>query len=198
MWFLFDGALMPLHISEGKSLARKIFLGGLGTTLAIHSCRHDASGIAGTLATGEEPLDAHMLQGVVVAQDAHGRRGACLGGDEHSLVGEETVAHAAKGLEALLQAATDGLWQPEVEWTGYQARSVGRLGEVIAQAAVHKVGHTLCRRILPHVALLPAVVLYAFLIMHHAQGTIVRTWRQEGRVDVIGMQFNHHAAVRPS
>ena len=45
----------------------------LSTTLAIHTCRHDAASIAGALATGEQSLHGDMLQRCRVTRNAHRR-----------------------------------------------------------------------------------------------------------------------------
>jgi hypothetical protein len=107
-----------------------------------------------------------MLQGVAVAQNADGRRGARLDGYQACLVGEETVAHLAELAEAFLQPVAHGLGKPKMQRTGNQSRGIAALGKVETEAVVHEVGHALggCR--LPHVALLPAVALQTFLILH--------------------------------
>lgn len=132
-----------------------------------------------------------MLQRGEVACDAHGRRCAGLGGDEHSLVGEEAVTHLAELLEALLQTLAHVLRHPEVKGRGYESGGIAALGQVVAQTVVHEVCHALRRSGLLHVALLPARTLQFFLEVHHAQRIVLVA------AHVLGACLHDHARVGP-
>ena len=75
----------------------------------------------------------------------------------------------AEGLETFLQSLGYETWHPEMQRTADQARRITALWQVITQAIVHKVGHTLCRCSLLHVALLPALFFHNLLEIHHCQ-----------------------------
>ena len=84
-----------------------LFLFGLGgahfgTTLSVDGSRHDSASISGTFAARVEATEPHVLQGCRIAQDADRRRGACFHSDEHSIIGEKTVAHGAEFFESFL------------------------------------------------------------------------------------------------
>ena len=78
---------------------------------------------------------------------------------------------------------------PEMKGRGQQPRGIGTAGEVVAELAVDEVCHTLGRRGLAHIALLPAVCLHLLLIFHHPEGTVA--------LDILGTKLNDHAAVGP-
>lgn len=75
-----------------------------GAALSIHASRNDATSIAGSLTAREEPLDADMLQGFTVANNADRGGGASLRGYQYSLVGQEAMRILAESLESFLQA----------------------------------------------------------------------------------------------
>ena len=95
--------LLPLNIvCNGYALFSYILRCHLGTALAIDGCRHDAACVACSLAAGEESAHGDVLQGVAVADDAHGSRGAGLHTYHCGLIGEESARGAAEVLEATL------------------------------------------------------------------------------------------------
>ena len=134
-----------------------------GTTFAIYTCRDDTAGITGTLATGEETTDAHVLEGLPLTQNAHRGRGAGFDGYHVGLVGEEAMVGTAKGLETLLQTGGDELGHPEVQRTGNETGGIGAFVEVSTETVVDKVGHALSRGRLLAVALKPAMALQLLL-----------------------------------
>ena len=113
------------------------------------------------------PHRRERVQGVAVAHDADGCRRAGLYGYHHGVVGQEATCVAAELLEAFGQTAGDERGQPEVQGRSNQAGGVRRLGQVGTEAAVHEVGHTLRRRRLTTVTLLPAEALKVFLKGKH-------------------------------
>ena len=70
-----------------------------------------------------------------------------------------------------------------------ESRRIAAARQIVAESAVHEVGHSLCRGSLFSVALLPAVAFYLFLIVHDTQGIIT--------FNVLWPHLNHHARVRP-
>ena len=163
----------------------------LCTAFTVDTSRDDATGVACALTTGEESLYTDVLQRSEVAGDAHGRRGAGLGGDKYRLVGEKTVTHLAEFLEAFLQTFAHVLRHPEVKGRRYESGGIAALGQVVAQAVVHEVCHALRRSGLLHVALLPARTLQFFLEMHHAQRIVLVA------AHVLGACLYDHARVGP-
>ena len=176
-------------VDFSQNLIFQILCAHLCTTFAVDTSRHDATGVACTLAAGEEPLYTDVLQRSEVAGDAHGRRGAGLGGDKYRLVGEKTVTHLAELLEAFLQALSHVLRHPEVKGRGYESGGIAALWQVVAQAVVHEVCHALRWSGLLHVALLPARTLQFLLEVHHAQRIVLVA------AHVLGACLYDHARV---
>ena len=186
----------------------------LGTTFAVDSGTYYATRVTSTLATGVETADADMTQGVVIAQNAHWGRGAGFDSYNDGLVGKESTATAAKSVETFNQTRGDETRHPKVEWRRHQAGRVARLGQVVTQTAVDKVGHALRRGSLTAVALLPACLFECLLQVHHAQrvGRIVDILvclgksaighglgKEGGKlaVEVLRTCFDHHARIAP-
>ena len=86
-----------------KSQLLHILRTHFGTALSVHACGNDATSIAGSLTTREETLDADMLQGFTVANDADWGRGASLRRYQYRLIGQETMRILAECLESFLQ-----------------------------------------------------------------------------------------------
>ncbi len=63
----FNGKGVIVHLQIHHLMAH------FGATLSIDSGRHDATGIAGTLATGKQSREAYVLQGIGKSRDADGR-----------------------------------------------------------------------------------------------------------------------------
>ena len=94
----------------------KILRQHFSTAFTIDGGGDDATGIACPFAAGEESLQADVLEGVSVAQDADRGGGACLHAYQHGIVGEEALSRDRNGFEATddLQPASDtygDLWQ---------------------------------------------------------------------------------------
>ena len=159
----------------------------VGTSLAIDTCGDDASGIACSLATGEETTQTDVHEGVGGAEDAYGRGGAGLNGNDNCLISKESATFAAEELEALAQAARHMVGHPEMQGRGDETGGIGRAWKVVAEFAVDEIRHALRRGSLPHVALLPAVGLQPLLIIHHLERTVA--------LNILGTQFDHHATV---
>ena len=64
---------------------------GLGTSFTVNGGADDTTGIARTLAAGIESLQAHVLQRLVMAQDAQGAAGTRLYTDYDGFVAEESM-----------------------------------------------------------------------------------------------------------
>ena len=60
------------HIKLTGFILINILLRGYCTPLAVDCGRDNSTGIAGTLATGEQARHGNMLQGVVIANNAYG------------------------------------------------------------------------------------------------------------------------------
>ena len=167
----------------------KIISAHLGTPLSVDTCRDDASGIAGSLATGEQSPQGDMLKGFRTTGDAHRSRGAGLYGNDRCFLGEKATALSTKHLKSLTEARGHHLWHPKMQWTGNQSWSIRGGRQLITQFPVYEVGHALGRSGLTLSSLLPTVMLQLFLPLHHAEDIIAG--------DVLRAHFHHHAAVRP-
>lgn len=146
----------------------------LGTALAVHRCRDDASGVACSLAAGEEAAERDVLEGVALAQYAQGGGGAGFDGQHGGLVGEEAAVATSEGAEGLLEARGDEAGEPEVQRAGQEAGGIAALVEFGAEATVHKVGHALGGGCLAAHGLEPAVALELFLEQEGAEDVVVR------------------------
>ena len=100
----------------------------------------------------------------------------------------------SKSFKTFLQTLAHKVGQPEVKRTTDESRCIRTLGKIVAQAAVHKVGHSLCRGRLLHIPLLPTRFLQLLLEAHHAQGIFLLARHLHA---VLGMHLNDHAAVTP-
>ena len=91
-----------------------------------------------------------MMKSVAITENADGRRGACLDADDSSLVGKEAMALSTEGAEAFLQAHRDERRHPEMEGRRDEAWCVAAFGQVVAEASVDEVSHTLGRNTSHH------------------------------------------------
>ena len=159
----------------------------VGATLAIHSGRDNASGIACSLATGEETTQTDVHEGVGGAEDAYGGGRAGLYGYHNCLISKESATFVAEELKAFAKTARHMVGHPEMKGRGDESRGIGGTGKIVAEFAVDKVGHALCRGCLTHIALLPTVGLQPLLIVHHLERSVA--------LNILGTQFDHHATV---
>ena len=126
---------MDFFLSYGLQIGRA----HLRTALSVYTGRNDSASIASPFATGKESAQPHMLQCLVVTDHSHGRTGSCLSGDERGLIGQEAMSLTAKHLKPFAESRSDGLWQPKVKRTGYDARRITGLWQVITQFACPKI-----------------------------------------------------------
>ena len=75
----------------------------------------------------------------------------------------------AESPKTFLQTLAHERRHPEMQRTADDTRSIAALWQVVAQTVVHEVGHTLGWCSLLHVALLPALLFYYLLEVHHLE-----------------------------
>jgi hypothetical protein len=73
------------------------------TSFTIYTCRNNTSGIASTLTTGEEALNANMLQCISVSDNPHWTTRPCLYRYHDSLIRQKTVSIPSESLKPFLQ-----------------------------------------------------------------------------------------------
>ena len=100
----------------------------------------------------------------------------------------------SKSLKAFLQALGNKRWHPEMKRTADQTRSITAFWQIIAQTVVHKISHTLRWSCLLHIRLLPTLLLYPFLEMHHSQRILQFLFRL---YNIFRMCLYHHTGITP-
>lgn len=101
-----------------KGLWQKLSGSSLGAASAIQRSGDDAARVAGALATGEEPSELRVLQGVVVAGDAHGGACARFAADEQGILAGEAANVALEEAQAFFHALAHARGQErrEIPW----------------------------------------------------------------------------------
>ncbi len=178
----------------------------LGASLTVDGGGDDATGIACSLATGEETLEADVLQGEIVAENTYRTGGAGLCSYECGFIGQEAMTLTTKGFETFLQTMGNERRHPEMQRTTDKSRCIAAVREIVAQMTIDEVCHALGWGSLLSVTLLPAALFQLLLKTHHAERirslcrVSVVVVRGSGAAtlylgEVFGMNLHDHATV---
>lgn len=113
-------------------LLLQVLYSHVGATFAVDCCGDNATSVAGSLTTGEETLEADVLQGEIVAENTYRTGGAGLCSYECGFIGQEAMTLTTKGFETFLQTMGNERRHPEVQRAADKSGGIAALREVVA------------------------------------------------------------------